>query len=305
MVSVGKKVKALILYVIFKTLTVLTSLLPNFLLKKLGIFLGDLAMIVADRQKRVASRNLERIDTDKYFPCDQEKIYKKTFRHFGQVLLEFFLMPEINKKNLNEFFSYKGIDELESVLERDKGAIIYTAHQGNWEWLGPALSLKDYNTAAIVEEQNYFDDYINRIREKMGVKTIKTGISLRKAYEVLQKNGVLIVLGDLHAGSSGLELTFLGRSASVYRGVCRLAEKTGAKIIPAFMVRKAFAEYEVRFYPPLESGADLSNREEEEKLNELLELTENIIKEYPWQWNWFYKRWKLADRRLKEKTDFQ
>jgi len=285
---------------IFNILSVLVRLLPSFFLAPLGKLLGwsGHKFIAGERER--ASQNIRRAEIAHFTEEEKEEIIEKSFLHFGQFLLEFLQMPALKKSSFEEHFQLSGHNHLHTAYRRQQGVIIYTAHYGNWEWLGPALVKLGYPVAAIAAEQQYLDDRINEIRKDLGLEVIKTGFSLRRAYKALEDGKLLLVLGDQHAGDSGLELEFFGRPASVYRGAVRLASKTGAALLPVFIGRQDYASFSINIKPEVKLPQELTPGREREILKKLLEITEKEIIANPEQWNWFYRRWKLADRRLEE-----
>ncbi len=296
-----KKIMDRLVRIVFGIGDKVVNILPDAVVARLGKGLGFMAYYLAGHERKLAWRNINNVEFGQYTEKEKRKIIKGACKHFGQMIMELFLIKNINENNVYEYFDYENINVLQEAAAQNRGIIIYTAHFGNWEWLGPALSRKGYPTTAIVEKQDYGDEVLNDIRRSGGTEIIYTGAGIRKAYKALKNNKILFLLGDQHAGEAGLEVDFLGRTTSTYRGVVKLAARTNAIIIPAYPIRQGFAKFKVSFSPAVEVTGDLNVEKEKNILKCLIETTEEIVRENPEQWNWFYKRWKQA--RINEKKD--
>jgi len=286
--------KNLLIYFLFKTFTFLVNILPRKLQKYLGEGFGKFAYFVTKNRRKVAKKNLKIAFGDKLSERERNELIKKVYKNIGFMLVEFILLKKIDKSNFKEFVKIEGYENLKKAFEKDKGIIIYGAHFGNWEWLGVFISLLGFPLNAIVQEQHnpYFDDYINGLRRSKGVNIIKLGVSIRKAYSKLKKGECVFILGDQDARDRGWKLKFFGKSASTYPGVIQLAERTGALIVPSFLIRNDFADHKLVFYPARKVETGLSQKEKNEKLQKLNNLTEKVITENKEQWFWVHKRWK-------------
>ena len=64
--------------------------------------------------------------------------------------------------------------KLIGLLKEGKGCIIVTGHFGNWEYAGIALSAYGFPVNAVAKplKSNSMDQFLNRCRQKTGVKII-------------------------------------------------------------------------------------------------------------------------------------
>lgn len=284
----------LFIYFIFRVFTFLVNIFPKNLQKKLGKGFGKVAYLLTKKRRKVAQNNLEIAFGEELDKKEIENIIKKVYKNLGFMLVEFVLLQKLDESNYENFVDIEGYKNLKNAFEEGNGIIIYGAHFGNWEWLGVFISLMGFPLNAIVQEQHnsYFDNYINNLRESKGVNIIKLGISIRKAYSKLKKGECVFILGDQDARDRGWKLNFFGKTASTYPGVIQLAERTGALIVPSFLIRKDFTDHKLVFYPPRKVEKGLSLKEKKQKLQSLNKLTEKVINENKEQWFWLHKRWK-------------
>lgn len=287
-----KKLKKYILLIIFYFIYFLINLLPNLINKYIGRALGIFFYHMKLRRK-VAEENITRALGGQYSARELTDILKKYYQHLGQLLLEFFLMDNLRSRELREFVEITDKSILEDTYQEECGIVIYSAHLGNWEWLAAMLAQLGYPVTAIAKEQSLesFNFVLSMFRQKTGVKITDHRMGVRKAYQTLQKNELLYILGDQHA-PGGVVLDFFGRPASVFRGAVHLASRTGAAILPVFLIRQDFASYRLEIEKPLWLPEDLSKSDEKRWLKKLVRLTEKKIVEHPEQWTWTHRRWK-------------
>jgi Kdo2-lipid IVA lauroyltransferase/acyltransferase len=92
----------------------------------------------------------------------------------------------------------------------------------------------------------------------------------------------------------GVFVDFFGTPACTASGIARVALRTGAAVIPAFMIwDSVLNKYRLRFEPPIElvrTGDDeadvIANTERFTK------AIEDIVRRFPEQWLWVHRRWK-------------
>ncbi len=290
-----KKIKTLLISFIFRILYSFLNLIPLSFAEKIGIAIGKLLYYFKIR-KKVASSNLVLALGDKYSSEEIEKILKNTYIHFGQVLIEFFLIEKLNSKEFKQNIEIDNPDKLKELIDSDQGIIFYTAHFGNWEWLAAIITRHAKNLLSLEKKQRLADlgNTINHIRKNVGIETTTaTSRGLIKIYKNLKLGNSTVILGDQHASGQPHVMDFFGQPASIHRGAVRLAAKTNAVILPIFIYRQGFAKYKVQIDNIVEVPQGIRKADEPKYLDTLLRSTEEAIKKSPEQWLWFHKRWKV------------
>lgn len=222
-----------------------------------------------------------------------ERILRSMYRQMALNICEIYLMDD---RTLNAKSSIIGQQHIDEALAMGKGAILATAHFGNWE-AARILPLRDIPVSVITKRQrnSLFDDYTNAIRERNGVHTIDMRRGLRDIISDLKQNRMVAILADQNAHSSGLVLDFLGFPASHWKGVAKLSLRYQIPIVPGFVVRAEddslrFEFSQMLHYPQLKDDEANYAR----VLNDITCVTEEYIHHYPEQWFWVHKRWKYA-----------
>lgn len=256
-----------------------------------------LAYRFAAKQKRVA---LESLNTA--FGKDKTKeqldaIARDCFTFMAKSAVELmFLMdkPLILKKRV----SLEGRENLEAALAKGRGAVLVSAHFGNFPLLLGRLALDGYKAGGIMKPMH--DALVEKIflekRNKFGVKTIYSqprDACVNNTIQALRNNELVFIPIDQNFGSGGVFVNFFGKKAATAAGPVILAQRTGAAILPCFIIRQPDDTHKIVFEPALnlEKGKD---PEDTIFINiqKLTAIIEAYIRKYPAEWGWIHRRWK-------------
>jgi len=293
----SKKLEHIIVYLIFKVITIFIRILPFKGKYYFAVFFGRLAYFLNRKNRKIAKKNLDKAFPGQLDSKEKDILIKKTYNNLAMSLVEILILPHINESNFNNYLKTEGKHYLDNAYLEGNGVILFTAHFGNWEWLGAFISLMGFPVNAVVKRQKniYIDNFINSLRESKDIAIIEKGIAVRQSYKCLRRGEVLLLLGDQAAGSKGWLTKFFGIETTNYSGAVRFAEKTGAKILPVYLIREGFASHKLLFYPPHTVEKGSSKKEQKQKLQRLIFITEEIICQHKSQWLWLYNRWKKKD----------
>lgn len=222
------------------------------------------------------------------------RLARDFYRGLGESLVEFLRLPYLSADEIRRLVRLEGTEYLDAALAEGRGAILLTAHLGNWELCGTSMGLSRYPTTAIARSQvdATLTDLFNHTREAHGLKVVGM-TDLRGCIRVLKRNECLGVLNDVNANHPGAFVQFFGRPAASYTGVAYLARTTGAAILPIFDQRLPDKSHVVRIYPPIPVV-----RTEDEKRDLLVNtmrtqhVIEQAIRRRPADWFWLLYRWR-------------
>lgn len=255
---------------------------------KLGIILSDIQYIFSFRDRRAVRNNLKRI-----LPpgADLEPATREVFRNFGKYLVEFLTMERlVNKDFIASHFTTENTERIAEALKHGKGAIILTAHIGNWELGAVALSVLGYPFMAVAlpHKERPVNDLFNHQREVHGITVIPTNGAIRKCVEHLKGNNIVAIVGDRDFTVKGGELMdFFGAKALIPKGAATFAKKTGAPILPTFLVRQPDNTFHLSVAEPIFAPGDNGISEEEaikRIMRRYLGVIEEAIRRHPTQW---------------------
>jgi len=241
-------------------------------------------------RKRVAKTQMQKVNPS-WSDSKIQTTMKAMYRHMALNIAEIYLMSDTRLDRRSKVI---GMEHIEEALAMGKGAILATAHFGNWE-AARILPPRGIPLSVIAKQQRntFFDSYTNAIRERCGMRVIDMRRGLKDLISELNHNRIVAILADQNAGSSGIMLDFMGYPASHWKGVAKLSLRYKIPIIPGFVVRDQDDTLKFEFseliYKP-----DLADSEENysQILGEVNSITEAYIRRYPEQWFWVHKRWK-------------
>ncbi len=215
---------------------------------------------------------------------------KEVFINFGKYLVEFFRLHLLKKEDLDRKVKIPRLEYVDEALKNGKGAIILSAHIGNWELGGVFMALLGYPMifVALPHGHEKVNSFFNQQREKRGVIVVPSlGVALRRIYEALKNNKLVALVGDRDFASGGRKMPFLGLEKIIPRGAAALSMRTGAPIIPAFVIRQPDNTHVLEFLKPI-----ASNGSEDDIIAEYTKVIEEKIRQYPSQWLMFREFWK-------------
>lgn len=241
------------------------------------------------------------------FPEKSEREIKSIARgmwdNVGRLFAEYVYLDKIfdfepyaEKKGLIEV---SGMDLFIKLREEKQPHIFFTAHSGNFELLPICAAAFDLEVTALFRPPN--NPYIaKRVlaarRTNMGHLVPSKAGSAWALAGILERGGNIGILVD-QKFRRGIEGTFFNRPVETNPLLAKLARQFDCPVYPARCIRLPGGRYRLELFPAipmprLKDGAvDIAAATQ--KLNNIVE---DWIREYPEQWMWFHKRWKIRPR---------
>jgi KDO2-lipid IV(A) lauroyltransferase len=211
--------------------------------------------------------------------------------HFARVMAEYLRMAEIAADPAR--IEVEEDASLAAALAAGRGAVLVSAHFGNWEAVRIAVRRHGRDCALIYRAFNNprFDALaMGRIREAGEPVLHKGREGTRALLRHVGRGGVALVLIDQRQTGAPL-LPFLGREAETATAAAELAARFGAALIPARGRRLADGRrFGVRFEAEIPAGDPVAMTA---AANDAISAW---IREDPGQWFWLHRRWRLRPR---------
>lgn len=274
------------------------SCLPRSVALTLGGWLGVLGFWFASQERRLACEHI-RQSLDITDERQVKTIAKKCFKNLGKTVVEFMQFSHINPEQIQKCVSFEGIQHVENALAKGKGAIILTGHFGNWELLAASISAAVAPLSPIVRELRSprLNALVSRYREKAGYTTIDRDTGVRQALRCLKRNELLGIVADVDTTVNGVFVDFFGRPAYTPYSPVAFALKTGAAILPSFIVRQPDGRHRAIIEPPLSlERCDVKEKELVFNTQKFTKIIESYIRKNPEQWIWMHRRWKTRPK---------
>lgn len=269
-------------------------LLPRSVALFIGGWLGMLTYRFATQQRSLAYEHIQQaLDISDVNTI--KTIVKRCFTNLGKNIVEFMLLPRMNLKQIEQSVSFEGVEHVENALALGKGAIILTGHFGNWELLAASISTTVSPLTPIVRELRSprLNALVSKYREKAGYSTIDRNTGVRQALRCLRNNNLLGIVADVDTSVNGVFVDFFGRPAYTPYSPIAFALKTGAVILPSFIIRQPDNTHQAIIEQPL-TLERCDDKEKELVINtqKYTKVIESYIRKNPDQWIWMHQRWK-------------
>ena len=172
-----------------------------------------------------------------------------------------------------------GTEKIDQAIDRKQGIIILCSHFGPWRSIFQCLKFpKDiYVLGQRATGYSWNDKFVSN--EEMRNKVTELGnidgqFSLLDAYSALEKGNIVGMMGDRMNENKRETVKFLNVQAYLPVAPFRLANKSGAVIIPVFTYKTTDRTILLHFYDPILPGQS----PEAMQLQYIRLLEENVLK---------------------------
>lgn len=221
---------------------------------------------------------------------EKSSIAGQVGRNMGRTLTEILHNKDFARHVERFSATGPGIDALRQAKENGKGAIIVSAHFGQWEAIRHWLKANGMETGAVYRENSnpyYEPRFLAGIREG-GAPIVPRGASgAMQMVRHIKKGGFFAILADQYQHFAP-EIPFLGHATSTTTSPAELALKFDVPMVPAFGLRVRKNEVDITFEAPIEPS---------DPTTMMAAYNDRVgawINAHPGQWYWLHKRWKPA-----------
>jgi Kdo2-lipid IVA lauroyltransferase/acyltransferase len=248
------------------------------------------------RLRRVGETNLK-LALPELPPQTRKEILRRVYVHLGWQLVEFCRMTRYTRENTRDWLRTEGLEHYQAAQARGKGVLVITAHLGAWELSSFYHSLMGHPMGMVIRrlDNRKLDAYVNRIRCLHGNYVLHKDDFGRGLLTAMHEGGTVGILMDTNmTPPQGAFVKFFGIEACTATGLAHVARKTGAAVLPGFMLwQNAEKRYVLHFGPQIEIPQTESVSDDILKGTQLCnDAIESWIRRYPDQWLWIHRRWK-------------
>jgi KDO2-lipid IV(A) lauroyltransferase len=278
--------------------------LPRAVAISLAQSVSAIIRVLHPRLSRHAEINL-RLALPDLDEGERRRILRGVFSSLGRLLGEISQFPRLNQSNISSVVVCEGLENFLAARDTGRGVILLTGHIGAWELSVFAHSLNGHPMSFL--KRNVDNPLVERLAEsyrlRHGNRSIDKRGSLREVLKTLKSGGVVGILADLNATrEEGVFVDFFGVPACTTAGVATLALRTGAIVLPGYIVWDDKAKiHRLHFAEPV-ATISTGNQKEDVITNtqRYTKALEEIIRRYPDQWLWIHRRWKTRPEGEKE-----
>lgn len=282
--------------VFLRTVAGMVRLLPHRALYAVGSVIGAACYAAMPRYRRVALANLRRAFGSQWNERRIAAVARASFRHLGITIVEALWLARLGPGDVERLVQLEGAEHLAAALAGGHGAILVSAHYGNWEMMPMRLAAAGYRLNTIVRDADDpgVNELLSQLRQGAGQKLLPRSSAIRPALACLRRNEILAAMLDQNTLKGGIFVDFFGIPAATAPGPATFAARTGAPLVPIFGVRLPDRRHRVLICPPIVPRRGAEQAEEVQRLTAAVtQAIEQQIRACPEQWTWLHNRWKL------------
>lgn len=262
--------------------------LPYPVVRRLGEAAGSLAWVLAVPRRRVTRTNL-RMCFPQWSEARRGAVARGHFRYFMRSFFERFIFWYEPPERLRALVEVRGIEHFDAHVGRPM--VLLAPHFVGLDAGGMRFQL-DHAAASMYANQK--SRALNRAmtqgRLRFGrARMLVRNDGLRPAIRLIRQGVPFYFLPDMDLGPrDAVFVPFFGVPAATVTSVARIAQMTGAVVIP-FVTRMTDTGYVVQLYPAWE---DFPGDDVEAATRRMNAFIEARVHEMPEQYLWSHKRFK-------------
>ena len=282
-------------YYIMKFFSWLACLFSMESCNSFGRVLGKLTWAVLPKKRKfMAYENIVRclgVDVG-----EAERIAKASWVQFGPMLMEVLRYPELIKDDyIKKYVTIDGLEYLQEAIDKKQGAVIATSHSDSWELMGAALAQYGVPLVGVARKQkdSAMDRFINEYRTLVGMHITYTS-GVREMFKMIKEGWMIGLITDQDPSlRDGIILKFFNRKTNCFVGPATIARSQKAPIFHGQIVHRPDGGHHITIYPPIYVDQTKDKKADIEKATQqVMNLLESHIREYPEDWFWLHDRWK-------------
>jgi Kdo2-lipid IVA lauroyltransferase/acyltransferase len=284
------------IYLLLKGFSILIDLLPEGVALWVGRQIGNVAYYLDWEHRGVAFQNLRIAFGQEKSEEERRAIAKRNFQHMGMMAIEFFRILGMDMETYKRKVQVEGLEEALRLLEKKKGGLLLIGHFGNWELMGFMAKVIGHPVLAVakpIKRNERLYRFIQKIRDKAGLHLVSPENATQKVIHALSENRLVGIMIDQRAKRRrAVWVEFFGKKAPTTPGLAVMAIRSGAPVVPVFMIRDGFQKHRLLVKDPIDLvvTGDM-NKDVEINMQRFTRVLEAMVREYPDQWIWIHRRW--------------
>ncbi len=268
----------------------LMAMLPIRWTQAMGSGLGLLVYRLVPSRRRVARINIRQAYPD-YREEQIRALNVASFRNLGISVCEFALAWWRDRDYMRSICEVHGREHLDNALAKGKGVILLTGHFTTLEIGAMLIGLfTPLNGVYKKAHDPMFNAFMAHYRSTYGEELIENK-NVRALIRGLRKGRATWFAPDRDFADQDVVFTpFLGGVASTLTATARMAEMTGAAVVPFYPLRLEKGRgYRLVILPVLENFPSDDIDRDSARVNKAIE---DMVYDNPEQYGWVHKRFK-------------
>jgi KDO2-lipid IV(A) lauroyltransferase len=229
-------------------------------------------------------------------PKRVNRFTREIFGHCGLTLVEMAHVSGLTRAQCRQYIHVEGKHHLSSAIDGKRGAIIISAHLGNWEaglMLYPLLAEMPLLSIAKPIKAPFANRWFMQFRTRFGNVVVPKKNVFGLMLNTLRQGDSVGLMMDVARWKQNVPVRFMGYRTTVSAASALLALRSRSPVIPVFCLRGADGRLTVRVEPPvpIRRTSDLPN-DLHYNSQRMTSIIERAVRQNPEQWLWMMKRWK-------------
>jgi len=267
----------------------------------LGQILGWFWYYILPIRRGVAHANLKRamphLDT-----AQRRRITRDCMTNLSLSAVETLRAPLMTAELSIKLVERRGLEHYEAARASGKGVIAVMAHVGNIDMVGYSQAARGVPISAVVRPLSFgpAQRFVERVRQQTGFRLLPAKGSIRQIHAALKNNEVVALIIDQHMPKKrGIVCEFFGQLASTSPAPVRIAQQTGAVLLPVVLFRSEgdIGHHILEIGPAYELSQEYDDEDANVRFHTqaLNRIVADWIERAPHQWLWLHRRWKVQD----------
>jgi KDO2-lipid IV(A) lauroyltransferase len=283
-------------YLLVRVVIAFIQALPLAACEKIANVLATLAGRVLRIRGNVVEENL-RIAFPDLSAEEREAITWQMWQHLILMIMEIAQTPrKVHETNWKEHSHIVNQEQFVRTLLSGRPLVVISGHFGNFELGGYLMGLFGFPTYTVAREldNKFLDRFMNDFRGRTGQYMLPKKGSGADIQKVMERGGILTLLGDQHAGQRQCWVDFFGKPASTHKAVSVFSLGNQAPTMVSYARRLDRAlHYEVgpeAICDPRDPSFELGTVPLMAQW--YTDHLESLIRRSPGQYWWLHRRWK-------------
>ena len=271
------------------------SILSRKLCLSLGKILGFAFYYLDRRHRLIALSNLKIAFGKEVTASELKRIARNSFMHFGKTFMDIIKLSHLGEEKRNALINVEGEENLYKALQEKKGAILFSAHYGNWE-IAPFFLAKKGKLSVIARplDNKLLEKELFKFRTSQGAHVIYKHQATKKILQSLREKEMVAFLIDQNVlRQQAVFVDFFGKKAATTPSLAAFFLRTKSPLIPVFCYPTSSHALSIKIFSPLSITLGGDYNQEVLKITQICtKIIETQIRKNPEYWFWFHNRWK-------------
>jgi len=241
-------------------------------------------------------------------PDEARAFVRRVYKNLGATFIEGLIIPHIlRRRDLSDFCHMEGQEHVRAALDQGRGALLLTAHMGNWE-LGGFVAAQFAGSILVVArpmDNPLLERNAQRLRQRMNQTVVgRSRGALRAVVKRLREGGLVGMLIDQNHRQNPAFVPFFGKLAATVPSPASIALKYDVPVLPGYAWRdpKRFLHH-FHCDPPFELIRTGDHKADVVANTAMFtRRIEEYVLRHPEQWLWLHQRWRKRPPEEREAT---